>query len=63
MMAAAYWVTYGLHTTVTRGQQHVLAHTSTPKKSPRFFITEAIDDHPLPLYGDGIAGSRLVVCG
>lgn len=53
MMLRAYWVTYGLHTTVTRGS-NTFGPYQYPEKIAPFFITEAIDDRPLPLYGDGM---------
>ena len=52
MMVRAYQVTYGLHTTVTRGS-NTFGPYQYPEKVAPFFITEAIDDRPLPLYGDG----------
>ncbi len=53
MMLRAYWVTYGMHTTVTRGS-NTFGPYQYPEKIAPFFITEAIDDRPLPLYGDGM---------
>jgi dTDP-glucose 4,6-dehydratase len=53
MMLRAYHVTYGLHTTVTRGS-NTFGPYQYPEKLAPFFITEAIDGHPLPLYGDGM---------
>lgn len=53
MMVRAYNVTYGLHTTVTRGS-NTFGSYQYPEKVAPFFITEAIDDRPLPLYGDGM---------
>ncbi|MCZ7540644.1 MAG: dTDP-glucose 4,6-dehydratase [Anaerolineae bacterium] len=53
MMLRAYHVTYGLHTTVTRGS-NTFGPYQYPEKLAPFFITEAIDDRPLPLYGDGM---------
>ncbi|NLX09051.1 MAG: dTDP-glucose 4,6-dehydratase [Chloroflexi bacterium] len=53
MMARAYHVTYGLHTTVTRGS-NTFGPYQYPEKIAPFFITEAIDNRPLPLYGDGM---------
>lgn len=53
MMVRAYHVTYGLHTTVTRGS-NTFGPYQYPEKIAPFFITEAIDDRPLPLYGDGM---------
>ncbi len=53
MMLRAYNVTYGLHTTVTRGS-NTFGPYQYPEKLAPFFITEALDDRPLPLYGDGM---------
>ncbi len=53
MMLRAYHVTYGLHTTVTRGS-NTFGPYQYPEKLAPFFITEALDDRPLPLYGDGM---------
>lgn len=53
MMVRAYHVTYGLHTTVTRGS-NTFGPYQYPEKLAPFFITEALDDRPLPLYGDGM---------
>ena len=53
LMVRAYNVTYGLHTTVTRGS-NTYGPYQYPEKLAPLFITEAIDDHPLPVYGDGM---------
>jgi dTDP-glucose 4,6-dehydratase len=53
LMLRAYHVTYGMHTTVTRGS-NTFGPYQYPEKIAPFFITEAIDDRPLPLYGDGL---------
>jgi dTDP-glucose 4,6-dehydratase len=53
MMLRAYQVTYGLHTTVTRAS-NTFGPYQYPEKIAPFFITEAIDNRPLPLYGDGM---------
>ncbi len=53
MMVRAYHVTYGLHTTVTRGS-NTFGPYQYPEKVAPFFITEAIDNRPLPVYGDGM---------
>lgn len=52
MMIRAYQVTYGMHTTITRGS-NTFGPYQYPEKIAPFFITEAIEDRPLPLYGDG----------
>jgi dTDP-glucose 4,6-dehydratase len=53
MMLRAYHVTFGMHTSVTRGS-NTFGPYQYPEKVAPFFITEAIDDRPLPLYGDGM---------
>jgi dTDP-glucose 4,6-dehydratase len=53
MMVRAYHVTYGLHTTITRGS-NTFGPYQYPEKIAPFFITEAIDNRPLPVYGDGM---------
>ncbi len=53
MMVRAYHVTYGMHTTVTRGS-NTFGPYQYPEKIAPFFITEALEDRPLPLYGDGM---------
>ncbi len=53
MMVRAYHVTHGLNTVVTRGS-NTYGPYQYPEKLLPFFITEAIDDRPLPVYGDGM---------
>jgi dTDP-glucose 4,6-dehydratase len=53
LMVRAYHQTYGMHTTVTRGS-NTFGPYQYPEKLAPFFITEALDDRPLPLYGDGL---------
>jgi dTDP-glucose 4,6-dehydratase len=53
LLVRAYHTTYGLHTTVTRGS-NTFGPYQYPEKLAPFFITEAIDDRPLPVYGDGM---------
>jgi dTDP-glucose 4,6-dehydratase len=48
----AYHITYGLPTLVTRGTNNIGPY-QYPEKVVPLFITNAIDDVPLPLYGDG----------
>ncbi len=49
----SYHVTYGLPTTITRGSNSIGPY-QYPEKVVPLFITNAIDDQPLPLYGDGL---------
>lgn len=53
LMIRAYNVTYGMHTTITRGS-NTFGPYQYPEKIVPFFVTEAIDDRPLPVYGDGM---------
>lgn len=48
----SYFVTYGVPTTTTRGSNNIGPY-HFPEKALPLFITNAIDDIPLPLYGDG----------
>ena len=49
----AYHVTYGLPTLITRGGNNIGPY-QYPENVVPLFITNAIDDLPLPLYGDGL---------
>lgn len=53
LMVRAYHVTYGLNTGITRGS-NTYGPYQYPEKLLPLFITNAIDDQPLPLYGDGM---------
>jgi len=53
LMARAYYATYGLNTLVTRGS-NTFGPFQYPEKLLSLFITNAIDDQALPLYGDGM---------
>ena len=52
LMVRAYSVTYGMDTVITRGS-NTYGPYQYPEKLIPFFTTEAIDDNPLPIYGDG----------
>lgn len=52
LMVRAYHVTYGMDAVITRGS-NTYGPYQYPEKLVPFFTTEAIDDRPLPLYGDG----------
>jgi dTDP-glucose 4,6-dehydratase len=52
LMVRAYHVTHGMDTVITRGS-NTYGPYQYPEKLLPFFISEAIDDRPLPLYGDG----------
>jgi dTDP-glucose 4,6-dehydratase len=49
----AYHITYGMYTTVTRGSNNI-GPFHYPEKAVPLFTTNAIDDIPLPIYGDGM---------
>ena len=53
LMVRAYHVTYGLNTVVTRGS-NTYGPYQYPEKLLPLFISEAIDDRPLPVYGNGM---------
>jgi len=52
LMVRAYVETYGLNAVVTRGS-NTFGPYQYPEKVAPLFITNAIDNEPLPLYGDG----------
>lgn len=49
----AYHITYGLNTTTTRGSNNIGPY-HYPEKAVPLFVTNALDNLPLPLYGDGM---------
>jgi dTDP-glucose 4,6-dehydratase len=53
LLARAYHVTYGSDVVVTRGS-NTYGPYQHPEKLIPLFVTNAIDDLPLPLYGDGL---------
>lgn len=52
LMVNAYFVTYGLPVTITRGSNNIGPY-QYPEKVVPLFSTNAMDDQPLPVYGDG----------
>jgi dTDP-glucose 4,6-dehydratase len=52
LMALAYHASFGLPVTLTRGSNNIGPY-QYPEKVVPLFITNAIDDQPLPIYGDG----------
>ncbi len=52
LMVLAYYITYGLPVTITRGANNI-GPFQHPEKVVPLFVTNAIDDLPLPVYGDG----------
>jgi dTDP-glucose 4,6-dehydratase len=53
LMCRAYHVTYGVPVVITRASNNFGAY-QYPEKVVPLFITNALDDEPLPLYGDGL---------
>ena len=53
LLAMSYHVTYGLDVVITRGS-NTYGPYQHPEKLIPLFITNALDDQPLPLYGDGL---------
>ena len=53
LLAGSYHATYGLDVVVTRGS-NTYGPYHHPEKLIPLFVTNAIDDRPLPLYGDGL---------
>ena len=51
-LAFAYWATYGLPVVVTRCSNNYGPYQYPEKQLP-LFITNALADRPLPIYGDG----------
>ena len=52
-LVAAYHETHGLDTVITRGA-NTYGPNQYPEKLIPLFITNALDDEPLPMYGDGM---------
>ncbi len=52
LLALSYWTTYRFPVMVTRGS-NTYGPNQYPEKFIPLFITNAIEDQPLPLYGDG----------
>ncbi|MDO8671503.1 MAG: dTDP-glucose 4,6-dehydratase [Dehalococcoidia bacterium] len=52
LMVRAYFVSFGLPVVITRGSNNYGPY-QYPEKFIPLFITNAIDDLPLPIYGDG----------
>lgn len=48
----AYHITYGMYTTVSRGSNNIGPY-HYPEKAVPLFTSNAIDNTPLPIYGDG----------
>jgi dTDP-glucose 4,6-dehydratase len=52
LLVNSYFVTYGVKTTVTRGANNIGPY-QYPEKAIPLFATNAIDNLPIPIYGDG----------
>ncbi|HEX7589185.1 MAG TPA: dTDP-glucose 4,6-dehydratase, partial [Anaerolineae bacterium] len=52
LLINAYVVTHGVQATITRGANNIGPY-QFPEKVVPLFVTNAIDNLPLPLYGDG----------
>lgn len=52
-LAYSYWATYGVPVVITRPSNNY-GPRQYPEKVIPLFVTNAIDDRPLPLYGDGL---------
>ena len=53
LLVNAYFVTYGLHTTITRGSNNI-GPFQYPEKVLPLFATNAMEGEMLPVYGDGL---------
>ena len=53
LMCLAYYTSFNLPVTITRGSNNIGPY-QYPEKVVPLFITNAIDNKPLPLYGDGL---------
>ncbi len=52
LMVHAYFITYGLPVTITRGGNNIGPY-QYPEKVVPLFVTNALEGKPLPVYGDG----------
>jgi len=53
LLAYSYWRTYGAPVIITRATNNI-GPNQYPEKMLPLFITNALDDQPLPVYGDGL---------
>ncbi len=53
VLARSYFVTYGTDVVITRGS-NTYGPFQHPEKLIPLFVTNALEDRPLPLYGDGL---------
>ncbi len=54
LLVKSYWTTFGTPVTITRGSNNIGPY-QYPEKIIPLFITNALEDKPLPIYGDGKA--------
>ena len=54
MLVWSYRASYGFPAIITRGS-NTYGHYQYPEKIIPLFITNALDDRPLPIYGDGLS--------
>ncbi len=52
LLVQSYFTSFGLPVTITRGANNIGPY-QYPEKAVPLFVTNAIDDQPLPIYGDG----------
>ena len=52
LLARSYWTTYRFPVMITRGS-NTYGPNQYPEKFIPLFVTNALDDQPLPMYGDG----------
>lgn len=53
LLVLAYFTSFGVPVTITRGSNNIGPY-QYPEKVVPVFITNALDDLPLPIYGDGL---------
>jgi dTDP-glucose 4,6-dehydratase len=53
LLVHAYYVSFGVPATITRGSNNIGPY-QYPEKAVPLFITNALHDLPLPVYGDGL---------
>ena len=53
LLVQAFFITHGLQTLITRASNNIGPYQYPEKRVP-LFITNAIDDLPIPVYGDGM---------
>jgi len=53
LLVQSYYTSFALPITITRGANNIGPY-QYPEKAVPLFITNAIDDRPIPIYGDGL---------